>query len=238
MARRGHADPNRRPDMDAGDGSGGTSRLFGMVRHKNNRATGQARTPAHGEHARAGPAGGQAGGLESGGWKTARATYKRNLLMTAFAKEQIALQTVSIIMGLCAALFMIILCVGLTWMLYGDDEPPFVSVKARVLDSYGNERYTFRPGEVMQIRRDFCVERNIPVQVGRELRNVNDNSAILMESTHQVYRKGCSEGGNIVQVPVWAPSGVYEYRVSVLYANNFLRQDTTALAPVSIEIVK
>lgn len=158
--------------------------------------------------------------------------------MNAITLRQAELQAIAIIIGLCAGAFVVLGSALLAWMLYFDVDPPFVSVKARVLDNLGRERYVFRAGEVVQLRRDFCVFKDTPVQVGRYLRETETNTSVTIDSSNQIYRKGCFEGGNVIEIPAFAPVGRYKYGVTVRFSNNPLHDAAVELPPVYLEIVK
>lgn len=158
--------------------------------------------------------------------------------MTGFAKIQIELKTVMQLVGLLSFGAFLLASAGVTYMLFFDAAPPFVSLKARMFDQYGFERYVYRPGEIVHVRRDFCVDRTIPVQIGRNMRNVDTNDGIYIDSSNGLFVKGCSEGGNIIVLPSYAPPGKYRYDVSVRYSNNPFQEAGVLLAPVFFEIVK
>lgn len=158
--------------------------------------------------------------------------------MSAFHKIQIELKTVLHLVGLFSFGSFLLASAGVTYMLFFDAAPPFVSLKARMFDHWGTERYIYRPGDIVHVRRDFCVDKTIPVQVGRLIRNLDTNDGIYIDSSNSLFAKGCSEGGNIIVLPSFAPAGKYRYDVSVRYSNNPFQEAGILLAPVFFEIVK
>ena len=158
--------------------------------------------------------------------------------MNAFAIRQAELQAIALIIGLCAGLMIVLTGALVLWMRYGDVNPPFISLSAKALDLSGVERYTYRAGEALELRRDFCVERDIPVQIGRTLRNVETLTGIHVDSTHQMMRSGCRESGNVIQIPPFTPPGRYRYDVSVRWSNNVLHDAAIEWPSVYIDVVR
>lgn len=158
--------------------------------------------------------------------------------MTVFQKQQIELHFIGMTLGLLAATTVILGSILLAYLMWFDESPPFVSVKARMLDSFGQERYVYRAGEVIQLRRDFCVQRTTPVQIGRFLVNTETLAEITLESSHDIYLKGCAENGPIVALPNWTPAGKWKLNTVVRYSNNPFQEAAVELPPVFLEIIK
>lgn len=158
--------------------------------------------------------------------------------MTDFTREQWWLQHIAAAMGIMASAFLVLLSAAVIYLFALDSEPPFVSSDVLVRDLDGRERNTFRAGELMEIRRSFCVARAVPVVIGRHLREETTGTGVYVNTTQSLFRKGCFTGGNIVQIPPFTPPGTYRYSVNVRYSNNPLQDAAVELPIVRITVVK
>lgn len=103
-----------------------------------------------------------------------------------------------------------------------------------VLDQYGIEQRSFKPGEVIGIKRSVCTSSRVggesfPVLISRQtgLRYPFPHSLVLREP-------GCTVGVHAYTIPD-VPAGSYTFRNTIRYQNNLIGRDEYAVLP-SVEI--
>lgn len=93
-----------------------------------------------------------------------------------------------------------------------------------------------RPGGVLEIRRSFCIHADSPSVSSRHLIAHASGARISLPPTQHYTPAGCHTKSYLVEIPGWAPSGLYTYDVTLSYEVNPLRSVSVHLLPELFEV--
>lgn len=92
-------------------------------------------------------------------------------------------------------------------------------------------------GTNLEIRRSFCLSVDTPSTSARHLISHSSGARISLPTTHHYTPPGCHTKTYLVEVPEWAPPGVYTYEVTLTYEVNPLRTVSAHLLPAIFEVI-
>lgn len=123
---------------------------------------------------------------------------------------------------------------GIYWLLF-DNAVPIISVSVKVMDETGQERNTFRRGEVLVVSREICSKQRTYTTLSREL--ANDKTVYLLPSGPYIMEAGCHTSINTSSIPNIIPPGHYTYRVIAQYQNNPITSGQLLLTVPELTVV-
>jgi hypothetical protein len=109
--------------------------------------------------------------------------------------------------------------VAIYWALI-DTEAPSVQKSVATFDVHGRPTNTFRPGDIMTIRRESCVTDEGDGVYTRALVRADQSEVYFMYSGPMYLTPGCRASYNQVQIPTFASAGEYDYVVRLSFKNN------------------
>ncbi|WP_075357952.1 hypothetical protein [Caballeronia sordidicola] len=139
-----------------------------------------------------------------------------------------------------AAIWMIVCLAGIALLVM-----PFVggnvyhAAIVKLFDKNGAERYTFKQGEWVYVRRDVCADKSIFSSLSPVLFDVKRRAIIPLADYSLVVKPGCDERGAGFQIPPGLPPGPYEYRNTVRFQNNLIgRDEAQPYAPINLTVTE
>lgn len=126
--------------------------------------------------------------------------------------------------------------INLYW-LFIDTEPPTIQNSVATFNVSGEPATTFHPGDVMVIRRDFCVIDDGEAVFTRFLIRTDGSEIYFLPSGPQHLTLGCRKASNEVEIPTHIGAGTYDYRVTISFQNNPLTVTEQTMTMPRITIV-
>jgi hypothetical protein len=112
-----------------------------------------------------------------------------------------------------------------------DVDPPAKHTSVTVLDESGNVVDKIKRGGRLVIARESCVTQNGRAFYTRRLSMQGRSMTYFMPSGEVDLHEGCGKRFNSIQIPSYTEPGIYDYIVTITFANNPL-VDTRMILPV------